>query len=104
MQLDFTAIRGNLAEKPLESPVAAFVERDSKEVPVEPKTPQKAPQRATEGHGTSGQQTEDREGYTSPQRQNKPATGANRGIRKGSAFTGWAFLLVRVLGVLRICG
>lgn len=39
MQLDFTAIRGNLAEKPLESPVAAFVELDSKEVPVEHKTP-----------------------------------------------------------------
>jgi hypothetical protein len=54
MQLDFTAIRGNLAEKPLESPVAAFVERDSKEVPVEPKTPQKAPQRATEGTETAG--------------------------------------------------
>jgi hypothetical protein len=53
MQLDFTAIRGNLAEKPLESPVAAFVERDSKEVPVEPKTPQKAPQRATEGTETA---------------------------------------------------
>ena len=54
MQLDFTAIRGNLAEKPLESPVAAFVELDSKEVPVEHKTPQKASQRATEGTETAG--------------------------------------------------
>ncbi len=54
MQLDFTAIRGNLAEKPLESPVAAFVELDSKEVPVEHKTPQKSPQRATEGTETAG--------------------------------------------------
>lgn len=51
MQLDFTAIRGNLAEKPLESPVAAFMELDSIEVPVEHKTPQKAPQRATETAG-----------------------------------------------------
>lgn len=30
------------------------MERDSKEVPVEPKTPQKAPQRATEGTETAG--------------------------------------------------
>lgn len=49
MQLDFTAIRGNLAEKPLEAPVTAFNRKDSIEVPTGAKSPQKALQRATEG-------------------------------------------------------
>lgn len=54
MQLDFTAIRGNLAEKPLEAPVIAFNEKDSREVPTGAKSPQKAPQRATEGEEKAG--------------------------------------------------
>mgnify|MGYP001193218327 CR=1 FL=1 len=54
MQLDFTAIRGNLAEKPLEAPVTAFREKDNIEVPTGAKSPQKAPQRATEGEEKAG--------------------------------------------------
>ena len=54
MQLDFTAIRGSLAEKPLEAPVTAFNENDSIEVPTGDKSPQKAPQRATEGEEKAG--------------------------------------------------
>ncbi len=54
MQLDFTAIRGNLAEKPLEAPVTAFNRKDSIEVPTGAKSPQKALQRATEGEEKAG--------------------------------------------------
>jgi len=54
MQLDFTAIRGNIAEKPLEAPVTAFNRKDSIEVPTGTKSPQKAPQRATEGEEKAG--------------------------------------------------
>ena len=54
MQLDFTAIRGDLAEKPLEAPVTAFNRKDSIEVPTGAKSPQKALQRATEGEEKAG--------------------------------------------------
>jgi len=73
----------------------AAKDRDTRDTGTAPETTESP----REGHGNSGQQTEDREGNTSPQRQKKPATGASRGIRKGSAFTGWAFLFFRVLGV-----
>jgi len=54
MQLDFTAIRGNLAEKPLESPVAAFNGLDCIEALEPVKPAQKAPERATEGTEQAG--------------------------------------------------
>ncbi len=54
MKLDFTAIRGNLAEKPTESPTAAFNGLDCIEALEPVKPAQKAPERATEGTEQAG--------------------------------------------------
>lgn len=54
MELDFTAIRGHLAKKPLEAPVTAFNVVECKEVPIELKNTQKAQKRVTEGIEQAG--------------------------------------------------
>lgn len=54
MKLDFTAIRGNLAEKPTESPTAAFNGLGCIEALEPVKPAQKAPERAIEGTEQAG--------------------------------------------------
>ncbi len=54
MKLDFTAIRGNLVEKPTESPTAAFNGLGCIEALEPVKPAQKAPERAIEGTEQAG--------------------------------------------------